>query len=233
VKPLKPTLIAANLLLIAASAYAQTAPPRVTILLDPAHGGSDPGAHLAPDALEKDINLAFAQRLRTGLVAQGFNVVLTREPDQPDAPTPDQRAETANHAHPIACLILHSTAAGHGVHLFTSSLIPLTIVDEIKPIQPWETAQAAAIPQSLRLVNELASAFNSAHLPLLISRASIRPIDSLTCPAVALEIAPLPGSGTSDTPTPATDAAYQQTVADAVANALVSWRLHTQPADAK
>ncbi|SNS92593.1 N-acetylmuramoyl-L-alanine amidase [Granulicella rosea] len=213
-------------------------PPRSTILIDPAHGGPDNGARLAADLVEKDVNLALAQRLRSLLAERGFNVVFTREDDppaqadgsRPPAVTTDQRAETANHAHPLACLLLHATNGGHGVHLFTSSLIPLTMIDEPKAVLNWETAQAGSIPQSLRLVNELSSSFNSARLPLVVGRASIRPIDSLTCPAILIEVAPLEGEGGAKTPV--SDATYQQNVAEAIANGLISWRSHAAPAEA-
>jgi N-acetylmuramoyl-L-alanine amidase len=226
------TCTLAALFAVACIACAQS-PPRATIVVDPAHGGTDTGGRFSNDVLEKNVNFSLASKLRAALAAQDFNVVLTREAEPadpasaPPIPSPDQRAEIANHAHPIACLILHATSAGHGVHLFTSSLVPLTIVDEVKPVLRWETAQAASIPQSLRLINELDSSFHSAHVPLVIGRASIPPIDSLACPAVAVEIAPL--TNDSGGTTPVTDSTYQQSVADAIANALISWRMHVEP----
>lgn len=222
-----------------AALHAQTSnPPRSTILIDPAHGGPDNGARLAPDLVEKDVNLALAQRLRSLLAEKGFNIVFTREDDPPtqaDGSTPptvsaDQRAEIANHTHPLACLLLHAAHGGHGVHLFTSSLIPLTMIDEPRAVLGWETAQAASIPQSLRLVNELSSSFNSARLPLVVGRTSIRPIDSLTCPAILIEIAPLEGDAGAKTAV--NDATYQQNVAEAIASGLISWRSHAAPVEA-
>ncbi|MBA2280627.1 MAG: N-acetylmuramoyl-L-alanine amidase [Acidimicrobiia bacterium] len=51
------------------------------VVLDPGHGGSEPGA-VGPNGLrEKDVNLAVAQRLATALRAQGAVVVLTRDLD--------------------------------------------------------------------------------------------------------------------------------------------------------
>ena len=38
--------------------------PKVTIVIDPGHGGRDPGKVGVNQALEKDINLAIALRLR-------------------------------------------------------------------------------------------------------------------------------------------------------------------------
>ncbi len=89
---------------------------------------------------------------------------------------------------------------------------------------PWDTAQTDSIPQSLRLANEIGTALARARLPVHLSRASVRPIDSLTCPAVAIEIAPLLSG-----PTPVSDPVYQQRVAEAVSTALLFWRAHADP----
>ena len=53
-----------------------------TIVLDPGHGGTDPGCLGKSGAREKDIVLDVTQSLRKMLVEKnGFNVVLTRESD--------------------------------------------------------------------------------------------------------------------------------------------------------
>jgi len=61
---------------------AQTLLPlsQATIVLDPGHGGIDPGAN-RPGILEKDINLAVALRLQAILAQRGAHVVLTRDRD--------------------------------------------------------------------------------------------------------------------------------------------------------
>jgi N-acetylmuramoyl-L-alanine amidase len=70
----------------------------------------------------------------------------------------------------------------------------------------------------------LGDALNRARLPLVSGSASVRPLDSLTCPALVLELAPA-----SDSPASIADAAYQQRVAEAVAGALVLWKDKVQP----
>lgn len=50
------------------------------VALDPGHGGIDPGA-VREGVAEKDVVLAFAEALRTSLLAAGFRVMLTREGD--------------------------------------------------------------------------------------------------------------------------------------------------------
>ncbi len=203
---------------------------RGVILLDPAHGGLDSGSHISDSILEKDVTLALAFKLRSLLSARGFSVVMTRDSDAPTEPTDpatpltlDDRAGIANHVHPVACLLLHATAAGNGVHLYSSELDSTSG----EPIaNPWLTAQAAWVTQSQRLQKQLGSALTRASIPLVISRASVRPVDSLTCPALVIELAP-DGSDV----TTLTDAAYQQRVAAALATAFVFWKNQAQPPD--
>jgi N-acetylmuramoyl-L-alanine amidase len=57
------------------------APPR-TIVIDPGHGGSDPGTHNALYRIwEKDVTLDVALRLRALLEARGWKVILVRDKD--------------------------------------------------------------------------------------------------------------------------------------------------------
>jgi len=200
---------------------------RTLIFLDPAHGGQDSGAHLNGQILEKDVTLALAIRLRTLLSEHGFSVLSSRQNDEPNPAAPltlDDRAGIANHARPVACIVVHATASGRGVYLYTSALMP---PDPEPRALLWDSAQGPWVPQSLRLANELGTALSRTHVPLVLGRVALRPLDNLTCPAVALEIAPLPVDGSD--PTPVTDPAYQQRVAEAVANALIFWRSHADP----
>jgi N-acetylmuramoyl-L-alanine amidase len=190
--------------------------PRFVVVLDAAHGSADTGARLGTNLLEKDLVLALSVRLRSMLSARGIAVTTTRESDANLSPV--NRAETANHAGGAACISLHATATGSGIHLFTSSLAP-------KPASrflPWQSAQSAFITQSLRLSSEINSAMAHAQVPVNLGRTSMQPLDSFACPAVAVEIAPLavPGADT----TALTDASYQARIVDALAAAIQQWR---------
>jgi N-acetylmuramoyl-L-alanine amidase len=87
---------------------------------------------------------------------------------------------------------------------------------------PWESAQAASVEQSRRLAADLTAAFAKSNLPAFSGRAALRPLDSLMCPAVAIEIAPLLAPGQD--PTSPTDPNYQQRVASALVSTLQTWR---------
>lgn len=215
---------------------AQEPVSRPVVLLDPAHGGPDTGAHLSDHLLEKELTLAFATRLRTLLTTDGFTVITTRDSDPAAVFSTDERAEIANHAHPTACLILHATTSGAGVHLVTSALTSskndadTADSDAHSPTAiPWNTAQAASIPHSLSLSNQLGLALLHAKLPVTLTRSSLHPLDNLTCPAVAIEIAP-PVGGDRDA---VSAADYQQQVAQAIAEGLTAWRSHENPGAAR
>ncbi len=129
------------------------------------------------------------------------------------------RAQTANHVQAAACLMVHATATGSGVHLYTSSLSPA----QRTAFLPWATAQAAFVTQSLKLESEIDSALAHATVPVTLGRASVQPMDNLACPAVAIEIAPLV-AGHVTMARPLTDVSYQKQVVDALAAALEQWR---------
>lgn len=226
-------------LLLGATALAQSPTPPATpyinrnvIVLDPAHGGQDNGASLNGQP-EKNITLSLAASLKSLLTAEGFTVVSTRETDLPATSpllTTDQRAGIANHLHPAACIVLHATAIGSGVHLATSTLTPSGLAYNPNFPLAWESAQSPYLPQSQRLANDLGLSLLRAKLPVLLARAAIRPLENLTCPAIAIEIAPLALSGQKSLPP--TDATYQQRVANTLAAAILLWRDTTLPAPA-
>lgn len=200
---------------------------RMVILLDAAHGGLDSGSRISDATVEKDVTLAMAFKLRSLLSARGFAVVMTRDADSPTEPdatgtplTLDDRAGIANHARAAACLLLHATGSGNGVHLYQSEL---DATAGVPAVEPWLTAQSAWVPQSEALEKLLAAALTRAGIALVTSRASVRPVDSLTCPALVVELAP----GGSD-PDSINEGDYQQRIAQAIAGSLLFWRNQVQ-----
>ena len=206
---------------LAAPVVPPPAPPSVapafTVLLDAAHGGSDTGARLSQNLLEKDLTLDLSNRLRSMLAARGIQVTVTRSSDV--TLTADNRAAIANHTSFSACILIHATATGSGAHLYTSSLAPTSLQDFL----PWQTAQSAYVTKSLKLLSDIDSAFAHAQVPVTLGRTSLQPMDSFACPAVAVEIAPLQ-SGGSTKPEVLTDSAYQRTILDALTAAMGEWR---------
>lgn len=209
---------------ISASSQLPTAPipptSRFVVVLDAAHGGTDSGANLDGQP-EKAFTLAMSIRLRSLLAARGISVVTTRETDT--TVEAFRRAEIADHAAAEACLILHASETGTGVHLYTSSLAPAR-----SPLfKPWKTAQAAWITHSVALEGVLNSAIQHAGLAVVAGRTALSDFDSMTCPAVAIEITPgnqSNGSSGPSIPGSLANPDYQAQVADALTAALVEWR---------
>jgi N-acetylmuramoyl-L-alanine amidase len=191
-------------------------PSRFAVVLDAAHGGDDAGGSLHNNQVEKTYTLALSVKLRSLLMARGIQVVTTRESDT--TVNLDRRAEIANHANAQACLSLHASETGEGVHVFVSSLTPA----QPTRFTAWKTAQAASVTRSLALAGVVNSALQHAGMNVTLGRTSLPTVDSMTCPAIAVEVAP--GQGSDKKVTELDDSAYQAQVAEALAAALLEWR---------
>jgi N-acetylmuramoyl-L-alanine amidase len=205
-------------------AFAQTQPvpaQRFVVVLDAAHGGTESGGQLGDASsstqFEKTYTLALSVRLRSLLGARGISVVTTRESDAVvDA---DHRAEVANRSNAQACLTLHASQSGTGVHIYASSLAPALSATML----PWKTAQAAWVTRSLALAGVLNSSLAHAGLNVALGRTDLPTIDSMACPALAIEI------GKSSSPDTAQsggfdDADYQARIAQALAAGILEWK---------
>ena len=196
-------------------------PGKFVVVLDAAHGGDDGGGQVGASVAEKTVTLALSVRLRSLLAARGFSVVTTREGNvNLDG---DARSQIANHAGSAACLSFHASASGAGVHLFVSSLEPKLPGRFLA----WKTAQASYVERSLKLAGALNSAFqhggDSGPVPATLARASLPGLDSMACPAVAVEVAPIRGTDRAIV-TDVTDPQYQAQIVEALAAALLEWK---------
>lgn len=82
------------------------------IMIDPGHGGKDPGA-VNEDAgrQEKDIAFAVAQALTAILTGEGHEVIMTRNDDV--YVSPGERMRQANRAAPDAFISIHCNASSN------------------------------------------------------------------------------------------------------------------------
>ena len=208
----------------AAGQHPANAHLRPFVILDAAHGGTDTGEALTEELQEKNVNLALVRRLQKELEARGVSVVLTRTGDA--LLSPDQRATSANTSHASLYLALHSSKSGHGVRIYTA-LIPAVQPSQGKhSFLPWEQAQAPYVGQSGVAASGLASECGSAGLPVRSSAVPLRPLNSVTLAAVAVEVAPLGSSADELSQTE-----YQQKIATTLAIGIASLRqkLETAP----
>ena len=195
---------------------------RPLAVVDPAHGGSERGAALTEALAEKNITLGFARLLRHELDRQGFAVILLRDGD--DTLTLDQRAGMANAARSVIYISLHAASEGSGARVYTA-LLPRPGPDK-GPFHAWNAAQAPALPLSQNVAAAIVSEMQKREFPARGLAASLRPLNNLLVPAVAVELAPGP-NGVADLPS----ANYQQKAAAAIADAVASLRqrLGAQP----
>ena len=193
--------------------------PRFLVVLDPAHGGDDPGATLSEKLLEKDVTLALARRLRSELQARGIAATLARDADA-NLP-PDQRAQLANAAHAAVFLSLHASTGGSGLRVATALLPPAL---ESKPglWVPWDRAQSPYLDTSRAVAEALVEQAVERELPSVLLAAPVAPLSHVTGAAVAVEIAP--PFAQRGSPQALMSGAYQQQVAAALAAGLAAAR---------
>jgi N-acetylmuramoyl-L-alanine amidase len=80
-----------------------------TVVIDPGHGGSDPGAIGVGGLREKDVTLRLAKALKPKLQLMGFRVVTTRESDR--RVSLEERTAIAEAARGDVFISLHANAA--------------------------------------------------------------------------------------------------------------------------
>ena len=87
--------------------------------LQPAHGGTDPGKVGVDGSLEKDINLAVAERLKTYLEQDDVKVIMTRETDTGLYSETDSRKKMADMNR--RCQIINETSPALTVSIHQNS----------------------------------------------------------------------------------------------------------------
>ena len=188
---------------------------RPLVFVDAAHGGNERGAALADSLAEKDVTLGFARLLRHELDLRGFAVMMSREGD--NSVSLDQRAGAANAAQAIVYISLHAASEGNGARVYTA-LLPREGASK-GTFHAWNGAQAPALPVSSSVATAIASELQKRKMAAHSSSASLRPLNNVLMPAVAVELAP-GNNGVTDLGS----ATYQQQVASAIADAIVSVR---------
>ena len=202
-----------------------TAPPAekpLLIMIDASHGGNDAGALLTPTAVEKDITLNVARRLRQELNTRGLLVQMVRDADL--SLSTDQRATIANTANPTLYVCLHASSLGSGMRVFTA-MLPAS-GDSKGPFLDWDTAQSVALERSKTIQSQLTSSIQQTHFPVHAFMAPLRPLNNIKAPAIAIEISPTTGDAAQVSST-----GYQQMICSLLANALASMApsLRTNP----
>jgi N-acetylmuramoyl-L-alanine amidase len=183
-------------------------------VIDPGHGGEEVGAQGPGGALEKDVTLALARRLRSTLVNRlGIQVFLTREGDQ--FLSLDDRSAIANNYKADLFISIHANASrSHGAHGSEVYFLSYQASDDearrlaaaegslVIPGEPsaigsdlsmvlWDMAQAEHLEESSalasRLEEELAAVTGSEGRG--VKQAPFRVLVGAGMPAVLVEVA--------------------------------------------
>jgi len=190
------------------------------VVIDPSHGGDERGASLTDQLAEKDVNLAFARRLRQELDLRGMATLLLRDGDT--SLTLDQRASLTNSARPAIYLCLHAASQGTGIRVY-SAVVPAG-TENRGPFLNWDAAQGAFQLLSRTAGNGLVRNLQSKQIPARSLIAPLRPLNNVTTVALAIEIAP-PSDDVSQLNSPA----YQQSIAGALAAGVGDFRDRQEP----
>jgi N-acetylmuramoyl-L-alanine amidase len=187
-------------------------PPRYVVMIDPAHGGSDAGAALNPAMPEKDVTLAFARRLRLELNKRDLEAELVRDGDT--TVSLDQRAGMVNSAQPGLYISLHAASQGSGIVLYTAMLAAEG--EDRGRFLDWQTAQSGSLVRSRWAEQQITASIQKMGFPLRSLVAALRPLNNVTVPAIAVEVAPTSGEVSQ-----LASVDYQSMVCAALANAIV------------
>jgi N-acetylmuramoyl-L-alanine amidase len=158
------------------------------VVLDPAHGGTDPGARGTGGIRESEIVLSFAMEVRRALEQQGFQVVQTRQGNE--NPSFDDRSATANAQRGAVFVTLHISSTGlpGTVRVYVNSdLAPVT---DSNGFIPWDRAQAPFAGLS-RTFGDFVQGFLTQRFkgsPETAQIASVRQLRTTAAPAIAVEI---------------------------------------------
>jgi N-acetylmuramoyl-L-alanine amidase len=182
-----------------------------TVVIDPGHGGDDAGAKGSGGAVEKDVVLQIARRLKAALEGRlGVRVLMTRDGDE--ALSIDRRTALANNNKADLFISLHanrSARAGlRGVQVFSLDLsnyraqaqnlqdsrrmVPLVGGGSraIDPM-PWDLAQIPFADESAAFGGLLVQRFAERSVPLAQTPTVLAPLRALVganMPAVLIEL---------------------------------------------
>jgi N-acetylmuramoyl-L-alanine amidase len=219
-----------------------------TVVIDPGHGGDESGAHGGRGTIEKDITLSVARRLRTLIESRlGLRVFVTRDGDQ--TMSLDDRSAYANSQKADVFVSIHANAAVRpglkGAEVYYLSIdraaaearrmaessdaqLP-TLGGGTRTIDliGWETAQARYLEQSNALATFVEQALRGRveMSPRAVQQAPFRVLVGANMPAVLVEIGYL---SNPDQEQKLASSNYQDTVAQALLDAIVQFREHVE-----
>lgn len=179
-----------------------------TIVINPAHGGTDNGARGQSGQVEKDVVLIFARMLRSEFEHQGYRVVMTRNDDS--NPSYEDRASVANGYRDAIFISLHVSSTGKvgtaraysyqfaaplappdtAPSATSAASIPQVASSHASGLIPWDQAQQSYAEASHRLADVLQGQLTQKFTGSagVSARVAVRELRSVAVPAVAVEV---------------------------------------------
>ncbi|WP_163846510.1 N-acetylmuramoyl-L-alanine amidase [Pseudooceanicola aestuarii] len=218
------------------------------VVLDPGHGGIDPGAEHG-GVVEKDLMLTFAREVKDALVRAGAEVVLTRDDDS--FVSLERRVTIAHQLGADLFVSLHADALARGrahgttIHTLAASAsdeaseklaerhdrgdllagVDLSGKDDVVTGVLLDLARMETQPRADRLARALVLAIRRSGLPLNTRprrSASYSVLKAADIPSVLIEVGFLSSERDREN---LTDPAFRARVAGAVRDAVLAWRL--------
>ncbi len=218
-----------------------------TVVIDPGHGGKDPGTMSIRGIKEKNIVLNIAKRLKTYLYDEGINAVLTRDSDRFISLW--RRAQIANERQADFFISVHVNAARHkyvnGVEVFYLSdavddFARAMQLSENAALQ-YENSSAVAVTlwnmlcaenraESIELAESISQSIcKTLHTKNRgIKAAKFYVLKGAQMPAVLIEVGFL---SNSEEGTKLKDKDYQDNLAKAIADGILSYKQRYERTD--
>jgi N-acetylmuramoyl-L-alanine amidase len=174
------------------------------VVIDPGHGGSDPGTHAANGVTEKTVTLAIATAVTEDLRARGVEVVMTRTGDQ--YPDLDDRVRIANASGASLFVSIHADANDDRSKQGFTIILP-------------EASSPATLTAGRDIYARLGNSGAVNH-GMRKDNRGLRVLRKTTIPALLIE------TGFLSNPSEAaklTSGAYQQRIASAIADGIVDY----------
>jgi N-acetylmuramoyl-L-alanine amidase len=195
------------------------------IVIDPGHGGKDPGTHgRVLKNEEKDLVLLLAKRLRTELLRRGYEVYLTRDGDQ--ALTLDERPATAGRLRADLFISLHAnyvaTTTVRGVESFR--LCPKGAMSTYgNSVNGKSRTGNACDRRNMRLAYEIQKAMmaGTGAPDRGVKQASFAVLRDAPCPAALIEVGYMSHSAEERL---LASSGYQAKIAASIANGVDQYR---------
>lgn len=161
-----------------------------TVVLDPGHGGKDPGAKGPDGGLEKNITLMISKMIAAELEPR-CRVILTRTDDiEVDL---SHRTGRANHEKAKAFISIHTGGSYYndafGVEIFFfQTATDTNLGTDEKKLKLWDRNQARYVNDSSQLANMMMGSLAGLGIGARVQGAPVIVLEGADMPAVLLEI---------------------------------------------